>query len=481
LTQNAGIKDRYGLSMSTSSPTAAERFVEGLDLFLSAGYGAEDKFQEAIEADEGFALAHGALGLIMLLRIRPADAKASVETAQALAPGVSAKEQRQIQAIALSINGQGPQALAVIKEHMKEYPRDALMLRMGQRLFLLGCNGAGVPNYPQELFALLKSVASEYGDDWAFQGQYSFAHHETGQIEEARKLAERSLAQWPTNAVASHSEAHVFFEVGDHSVGADFLSDWIKEYDKRASFFVHLSWHHALFELAKGNYRRAVALYEEGIRPSVVENNVASLADSAALLWRLKMYGGVSLDGPWGEVRDLAAPAADAPGMAFRDAHAALAFAASGDEKTLGRMIDGLREMANKGNALAGEAILPLVQGIGAFAQGEYASAVDFIEPAFGHFTRLGGSHAQREVFEDTLLEAYLRAEQFDKAEDLLRARLKRRTSARDMFWLGRAQAEVGQPEAAGASFEEAITRWQDAESDSPELASLNHLAGKTG
>ena len=49
-----------------------------------------------------------------------------------------------------------------------------------------------------------------------------------------------------------------------------------------------------------------------------------------------------------------------------------------------------------------------------------------------------GGSHAQREVFEDTILESYIRAERFDKAQELLHTRLKRRTSVRDEVWLQR-------------------------------------------
>jgi uncharacterized protein HemY len=82
-------------------------------------------------------------------------------------------------------------------------------------------------------------------------------------------------------------------------------------------------------------------------------------------------------------------------------------------------------------------------------------------------------------VFEDTLVEAYLRAERFDKAEDRIRTRLKQRASARDTFWLGRVQASIGQTDAASASLDEATRRWQSADPDSPELASLNSLSGK--
>src|SRR5262249_7416633 len=179
------------------------------------------------------------------------------------------------------------------------------------------------------------------------------------------------------------------------------------------------------------------------------------------------------------EVRHQAAPAAARPGPAFRDAHAALAFAVAGDEGSMGQMIDRLRDAAAQGDTLAGEVTLPLVRGIHAFAHGAYSDAVRLLQRLFAEsrldqLARIGGSHAQREVFEDTMLEAYLRAEQFEPAEAMLRARLQRRASARDLFWLGRAQARNGQPEAARVSLQEVIQRWQDPQPAPPQHTPLH-------
>jgi hypothetical protein len=267
----------------------------------------------------------------------------------------------------------------------------------------------------------------------------------------------------------------------------DFLADWLPGFDNRAPYHVHLSWHLALFELAMGHYQRALDVYEADIRPSVIAKSAISLSDSASLMWRLQMYGDAAVPARWEEVRTQAAPAAERPGPAFRDSHAALAFAAAGDDESLGRMIDGLRAIADKGDQLAGEVTLPLVQGINAFVHGQYGEAVRFMEPLFGQdasysqLARIGGSHAQREVFEDTMLEAFLRAEQFDKAEGLLSQRLKRRESARDMFWLGRAQENNGDHERAGPSITGAQKGWQSADPGSQEIAALTRLATEAG
>ena len=473
--------DRYGLSVTTNSSIAHGHYVEGLDLALSQNYGAEDNFRLAIEADDGFALAHGALAFMLMLRVKVADARESANRSRSLATGVSRRERQHIETIARYVHGENTSAYALLREHLAEFPRDAFMLRLAQRLFVLGCSGAGIANFPPVFFKLMKSVEHDYGEDWAFLGQFAWANHEVGIMEEGRRLAERSLELRPDNAVAAHSVAHVFFETGDHDQGSDFLSQWLEGFDRRAQYRVHLSWHQALFELATGRYRQVLDRYENDIRPAVTAKSYASLADSASLFWRMHIYGDNTPPAPWEELLGLAAPAADRPGPAFRDAHAALAFAAAGDDASLDRIISGLREAAEKGSALAREATLPLVQGIQAFAHGEYLEAVRLLEPVFPQLTRIGGSHAQREVFEDTLLEAYLRGEQFDKAEDMLRTRLQQRETVRDTFWLGRAQAGAGQPEAAKAILNTAIERWQDADAEFFELAALNRLCERVG
>ena len=287
-------KDRYDLPLSTTSPRATAEFIEGLDLLLGQNFGPEDHFLQAIDADSDFALAYSALAYMLHLRAEVTDARMRVQQAQALAPAATRREQQQIEAIALFITGAGPQAYALIREHLTEYPRDMLLLRVVQRLFMLGCSGAGVPRFPEALLPLMQGVAPAYGEDWAFLGQYAFAHHEAGYLQEARRLAERSLAMRPTNAVAAHSAAHVFFELGDAGGGSDFLGNWLPTFDARAPYHVHLSWHHALFELAQGHYQRALNLYEADIRPAVVANKTPALNDGAALLWRLYLYSGAT-------------------------------------------------------------------------------------------------------------------------------------------------------------------------------------------
>jgi len=74
-----GAKDRYGLHISTASTTAAEQLVEGVDLALESAWGADEKLQEALHADEGFALAHAGLAFRHMVGGRAADARKSIQ------------------------------------------------------------------------------------------------------------------------------------------------------------------------------------------------------------------------------------------------------------------------------------------------------------------------------------------------------------------------------------------------------------------
>ena len=475
-----GLEDRFGVDLGTTSEKAAQLYSEGVDLALSRNFGSDAKYMAAIEEDEGFAAAHSSLAALQQQAGRQQEARQSAERGAELARSQSRRVQGYADTVALWAEGEGRKAYKRVREHLREYPNDGMALNVAHRLLVMGCGAAGVPNYPPELLELHKSVEHAYGDEWSFLGNFAFAHHESGLLDDALRYAERSLEQKPDNANASHSVAHVFFEKGDHATGQSFLDDWMVGRDPRGPFYIHLSWHHALFQLALGRYGNTVDLYEQAIRPSVVAKTASSVADSCSIMWRMQLYGGSPPAMPWQEVRDQVDFAVAGRGPGFGVAHAAFAFVGSGDFDGLDRMVEGLKQYGAEGNAQAAEVTLPLVKGIRAFAQGEYARCAELIEPLrHDMFVRLGGSHAQREVFEDTLLAAYLRSEQFEKAEELLYARLKQRTSVRDTLWLTSAQASTGRAEDALGGVDSVRQGWKDADADSPELAALDSIAAR--
>ena len=114
-----------------------------------------------------------------------------------------------------------------------------------------------------------------------------------------------------------------------------------------------------------------------------------------------------------------------------------MALAAGGDWATAERQLGMLRERGAKDRTgLVREVLIPLVEGIHAFAARDYRRSIDRLEPLTPRIIELGGSRAQRDVFHDTLLEACFRAGDMDRAERLLTDRVARRP---DRFWKTRA------------------------------------------
>jgi tetratricopeptide (TPR) repeat protein len=280
------LKDRFDLPVTCAVPAAIEDYVAGVDLLLSANIGAEELLDRAIAADPDFALAHIARARLLQLGARIPEATTAAARAQSLCDRVTPRERRQIQAIALTIDGAATEALVVVRAHAAEYPRDALPLSLALGVFgLLGFSGRR--DHHEAQLALLEELAAQWGDDWWFLGYLGWAYIETGEVARGTRLVERSLAGNPRNAHAAHQRVHGFFEQGDAAGGVEFLGTWLPGYDRAGHLHCHLSWHRALFELALGNSERARTIYLDNIRPSAAKAApMLVLADAASFLWR---------------------------------------------------------------------------------------------------------------------------------------------------------------------------------------------------
>ena len=436
------LTDRFGLALTTDSPHAVESYIRAVDLMLSANAGAETLLDAALDADPDFALAHIARARLCQVQARIPEAKEAATRARDLAERVTPRERGHIETIALVIDGLGAQAMARLDAHVAEYPRDALALSPALGVFgLLGFSGR-VDHHEAQL-ALLLRLAPQWDEDWWFLTYLGWARIETGDVGTGAHEVERALALNPHNAFAAHARAHGYYEAGDTESGAAFIEAWLPGYDRQSQLHCHLSWHRALFELACGRPEQARALYEDAIRPAVsYAPPLFNLADAASFLWRWKIYGEMPpLDDAWGEVIAHAARNFPRAGIPFADVHAALAEAASSDDASLATRIAQLGELLEGGRLPRGAIVPALCAGAAAFARGDHDGATESLGIALPELARIGGSHAQREVFEDTYIAACLRAGRDDKAAERLSARLERRPSVRDSGWLAKAPA----------------------------------------
>ncbi len=436
--------DLYDNPLSTRSNEAAGHYDRALDLQLSGNPGAMEALDAAIAADEGFAVAHVDRARLLQFGGKIPDARAAAERARELAPGASAWARSHVETLAVAVEGKPADALARLREHLAEHPRDPLAVTAASSLIFFG----GSPDRPAQRLQLTEQVAPSYGDDdWWFLSIHAFSLHEAFRLEESREKVVRSLELRRDNYGAAHSMAHVQIEAAEMAEGSPVLDWWLPEHDRRGPLYGHLAWHLALFELSQGNEQRALDLYETEIRPGGPDRTGAALiilADSASLLWRCELFGDrpIGTDGAnWGVLRDFSTEAFPPVGASFADLHRALAYAAAGDAGSLGTLIDGLKTAQREGRLPAGEVVPALAEAIAAFAAEDYDGAISLLEPLEDEIDRVGGSHAQWQVFEDTLLEAYLRAGRTDLAEPLLRKRIDRNPTERDRQLLNRALA----------------------------------------
>ena len=427
------IADRYGLPVSTASPIAVERYQDGMDRLLAYGPGADECFAQAVAADEGLALAHAGAALWSFLRNDVQGARSAIARADQALGGASRRERQHVRALAAVVGGETARGLELIQEHVEEFPRDALLVN--QASSSIGFSGRA--DREEARLAFVERLAAAYGDDWWYQSALGFVYHEVGRFEESRRLSERSLDQYPRNANASHNIAHVLFETADYDGGVAFLEPWLDDYEPVAPFHCHLAWHLALFELECGRAARAIDIYERDIVAAA--NPRLAVMDGPALLWRLALYEMPGASPSWAPLADLA-KRFSRPGFVFGDVHAALVYASAADEAALSRLMDGLRALDAKGHPIAGAVALPLVKGVAAFAAGDYAGALAWIEPVDSEIHRVGGSHAQWELFEETMVACHLRLGRYDDAVRLLERRLRGRASPRDLVWLEQAR-----------------------------------------
>ena len=417
------LTDRYSLPVSTTVAAARDAYVEGVDLLLTVYPGAAGAFDRAIAADSGFALAHVGKARALQLAGNLLAMRESLAAALSLSEGISARELSHIDVFRHLFAGQAAAALAALRVHVETWPRDALVLSLAANQGgLIGMSG--LPGREQGLLDFLGPLAPHYGEDWWFEAHYGMALSEIGQHDAARPRIERSLAQTRRNAYGAHAFAHLCYETGERDSGIAFLRDWLPLYDRGGGLFGHLNWHLGLFELHADNLDAALQLYNDAFCADDHRGAVhQKLSDSSSFLWRSELAGHPRDPARWAKLVDYAREKIPRPGFSLADWHVALAFAASGDNAALEGWIQAIEELVKAGRYPSGGTIPAVARAFAAFQRRDYTAAIDLIVPMLPARERMGGSRAQVDLVEATLLRAYLDTGRTAEARRLLTER----------------------------------------------------------
>jgi tetratricopeptide (TPR) repeat protein len=323
----------------------------------------------------------------------------------------------------LMLEGQPQAALAAVRAHLAEWPLDALVLSTtANQTGLIGLSG--LAGREQDLADLLDNLAPHYGDDWWFGAHHGMALSEVGEVARARPILERSFAGNPRNGYIAHSIGHLHYETGDHAGAIAFLRGWLPGYPRAGRLHGHLHWHLALSELQSGNVAEGFRLFTEAFAAEEYHAPARlKLTDGAAFLWRAELAGHPRDPDRWRALHAFAKSVAPRPGMPLADWHVVLTQAVLGDGAGLAARAEAMAAMTASGRYPAGPAIAALGQAFAAMARQDFVQAINAIEPMLAERERIGGSRAQVDLVEATLLKAYLGAGRLAEMRRLLAAR----------------------------------------------------------
>lgn len=427
--------DRYGLVLTTNGDAAAA-FGHGTDTVLRCDTGGRACLERAVLEDPSFALGQASLAVLESSGGHPGRARRRIAHARVLAErdGVSARERSAVAAYGALLAGDSARTTALLTEHLTAYPLDAFALSVAVPTVAF----SGVTETCEQVWPLVERCAPFYGDDWWFTSLLAFVEEERGHYDTAFTLAEQALAIEPRSGHAVHARTHVHYESGDHAAGLDWLDGWIADRPADAVLAGHVNWHAALHELCLGDVDAARRRFDTTLRPPAL-TGLRAMVDGGSLLFRAGIRGSWAGDVPIGELVATAGASLRDPSSPFVGLHAALLLTLADDAA-------GLRALGDRCRTAGGvwaRALLPVVEGLLAFTDQRWSEAAEHLTAALPQLPCLGGSLAQREVVEETLLRALLSAGRLDQARALVR---HRHHADRVLHWVPGQLADLSAP-----------------------------------
>jgi tetratricopeptide (TPR) repeat protein len=418
-------RDQQGLALA-GAPESAGAFNRAMTDYYGLTGDPVGVLKSALARDPGFALggvAIAALSMIGGFRGDHPEVMSALRAAEAGIARSSQREQNHLAAAKAWARGEFSQAILGWEQILADCPTDALALRLAQdAYFFLGRSAA------------IRDCAERVIPAWDRDnplasfvlGLYAFGLEETGDLKRAEDFGREALGRNPRDAWATHALAHVMETANRHEEGVAFLkstrADWA-----HAHFMAHHNgWHLALFLIKQGRFDEVLADYDRFTAPKLADDATLDRIDAASLLWRLELAG-VDVGDRWAPVAKTWMAHVDDHLLAFNDLHCAFAAARSPHPDHVTRLRQSLDDYERTGSGdnrqVTAEIGRPLINGVLAFAAGDYGRAVELILPVREDSARIGGSHAQRDVINLMLIAAAERSGQLGLERALIGAR----------------------------------------------------------
>jgi tetratricopeptide (TPR) repeat protein len=404
------IKDSLGNALTGAEPASLPAYETALHQLRCYIGDPGASVDGALASSPRFVMGHVLRAYLHLLGTEPEAlpvARAAYEAARKLP--ANGRERGHVEAAGHLVAGRWRDAGRVLEDVAIEHPRDALALQAGHLIdFYTGDSRLLRDRIARALPAWSDGMTASH----AIIGMHAFGLEETGDYRRAEAVGRKAVALEPRDGWAQHAVAHVLEMEGRQQAGIDWMGTDPDTWSRDSFFAVHNWWHLALYHLDLGQVDAVLALFDGpiyGARSTIV----LDMVDASALLWRLHLRG-VDVGDRWRALADNWAPLATAGNYAFNDVHAMMAFVGAGYSKHAAAVLDAqeaaMARREHDNAAFTREVGHPVAQAILAFGGGDYAETVRLLRPARGIAHRFGGSHAQRDLLDLTLIEAAFRS-----------------------------------------------------------------------
>lgn len=399
---------------------------------------------EAQSADPDFALGGILTGVLRLLSGERGDSPGVAEAlaaARAAEARLSPWEKAHLAAFAAWSRDEIHPAAAIWEQILVEHPGDVWALRFAHDTYFYLGEAAVMRD---SLARVLPTWSREHALYGYLLGMHAFGLEESGDYRKAEAAGRRAVELNPADTWAVHAVAHVMEMEGRQLDGIRWLSDLEPDWVSAPALAVHQWWHLALFLIEQDRLDDVLEIYDRHVR-GTPSGALLDLVDAAALLWRLQLAG-VDVGGRWQGLTEHWYAHLEDHVLAFNDAHIAMVAGGLRDKASLDRQAQSLARYAAPG---AGEGTnrritrdvgRAVVEALAAFSVGDFNRAADLLLPVRYEIWRMGGSHAQRDLFTQTLIAAAMGAGRWPLARALLAERVALKPASRPSW---RRYAEV--------------------------------------
>ena len=401
--------DTIGQHVSGATPESLAAFEQGARELLCMVDDPVASVEQALQASPAMPMAHALKAWLHLLGTEPSGKAVALACCEAAATlEADERERAHIDAARALAQGRWREAGLRLEDLSASFPRDALALQVGHQIdFFRGDSRMLRDRIARALPAWNPALPGWH----ALLGMHAFGLEETGDYAAAEVAARKSIELEPRDSWGWHALAHVHEMKHAPKDGIAALGPTRGAWSRGSFLATHNSWHLALFELELDHQDEVLRLYDEAIG-GTGSQVVMDLIDASAMLWRLHLRG-VALDGRIETVAERWAAVGGFGSYAFNDLHAMLAFVAA-DRPQEQRRLAQAQEAAMEGDldnaGFTREVGRPACLAVMAFGQGDYARTVELLRHLRSGAHRFGGSHAQRDLIDLTLLEAAQRS-----------------------------------------------------------------------